>query len=67
MLGAHAPGGAGKAKSRNPAVYAAEKPDTSVVPEKPSNKGFSPAEMVEERYVAKGNIDKPPRPDTEPD
>lgn len=47
-------GGAGKAKSRNPAVHAAEKSDAPVVPEKPSNKG-QPAEMVEERGAAKGN------------
>lgn len=33
------PGGAGKAKSRNSAIHVAEKSDTSVVPEKPSNKG----------------------------
>ena len=57
---AQASGGAGKAKSRNPAVHVAEKSDTSVVPEKPSNKGSSPAEIVEERGVAKGNTNKPP-------
>lgn len=65
MSGALAPGGAGKAKSRNPAVYVAEKLDTSVVPEKPSNKGRSPAEMVEERGVAKGNTDTSPAPRTQ--
>lgn len=66
--GAQAPGGAGKAKIRNPAVNGAEKSDTSVVPEKPSNKGPALAEVVEERDVAKGNTDTPPRaPDTEPD
>ena len=48
-------GGTGKAQSHNPVVYAGEKSDTSVVPEKPSNKG-KPAEMVEERGVAKGNV-----------
>ncbi len=58
--GAHAPGGAGKAKSRNPAVHVAEKLDTSVVPEKPSNKGPGPAEIMEERDVAKGNTYMPP-------
>lgn len=63
--GAQAPGGAGMAKSRNPAAYAAEKSDTSVVPEKPSNKGTGPAEMVEERDVAKGNTDRPPVPRTQ--
>ena len=63
--GAQAPGGAGKAKSRNPAAHAAEKSDTSVVPEKPSNKGPGPAETVEERDVAKGNADMPPAPRTQ--
>ncbi len=52
-------GGTGKAQSHNPVVYAGEKSDTSVVPEKPSNKG-KPAEMVEERDVAKGNVSKHP-------
>ena len=65
---AQAPGGAGKAKSRTPAVHVAEKSDTSVVPEKPSNKGPGPAEIVEERDVAKGNTNRPPAPlDNEPD
>ncbi len=63
--GAQVSGGAGKAKSRNPAVHAAEKSDTSVVPEKPLNKGLSPAEMVEERDVAKGNTDTFPAPRTQ--
>ena len=63
--GAQAPGGGGKAKSRNPAAYVAEKSDTSVVPEKPSNKGPSPAEIVEERDVAKGNTDTSPAPRTQ--
>ena len=62
--GAQAPGGAGKANSRNPAVYVSEKSDTSVVPKKPSNKGLAPAEIVEERDVAKGNTDKNPVPRT---
>ena len=61
---AQAPGGAGKAKSRTPAVHVAEKSDTSVVPEKPSNKGPGPAEIVEERDVAKGNTNRPPAPRT---
>jgi hypothetical protein len=56
-------GGTGKAQSRNPVVYAGEKSDTPVVPEKPSNKG-KPAEMVEERGVAKGNVSKHPAPRT---
>ena len=62
------PGGTGKAQSHNPVAYADEKSDTSVVPEKPSNKGEShigdPAEMVEERDVAKGNVSKNPAPRT---
>ena len=58
------PGGAGKAKSRNPAVHVAEKSDTSVVPEKPLNKGPGPAEIVEERDVAKGNTNGPRAPRT---
>ena len=53
-------GGIGKAKCRNPVAYADEKSDTPVVPEKLSNKGDDPAEMVEERGVAKGNADKDP-------
>ena len=53
-------GGTGKAKSRNPVVHAGEKSDTPVVPKKPSNKGVDPAEVVEERGVAKGNADKDP-------
>jgi RNA-directed DNA polymerase len=58
-------GGAGKAKSRNPAVHAGEKSDTSVVPRKPPNKGDTPAEVVEERDVAKGNTNEPPTPRTQ--
>lgn len=65
MPGAQAPGGVGKAKSRNPAVYVVEKSDTPVVPEKPSSKGLSPAERVEERDVAKGNTDTSPAPRTQ--
>lgn len=34
------------------------------MPEKPSNKGPGPAEIVEERDVAKGNTNKPPAPRT---
>jgi hypothetical protein len=58
-------GGAGKAKSRNPVVHAGEKSDASVVPRKPPNKGDDPAEMVEERNVAKGNTNDPPAPRTQ--
>ncbi|WP_178111122.1 hypothetical protein [Pseudomonas sp. 8Z] len=61
--GSSKPGGAGKG-NRNPAIDAAEKSDTSVVPRKPSNKG-SAAEMVEERDVAKGNAGEPPAPRTQ--
>jgi group II intron reverse transcriptase/maturase len=53
-------GGTGKAKSRNPVIHADEKSDTSVVPKKPPNKGDCPAEVVEERGVAKGNVNKNP-------
>ena len=57
-------GGIGKAQSHNPVAHADEKSDTPVVPEKPSNKGDSqncdPAEMVEERGVAKGNVSENP-------
>jgi len=55
-------GGTGKAQSRNPVAHAGEKSDTPVVPKKPSNKGDDPAEMVEERSVAKGNVSKNPAP-----
>ena len=62
-------GGTGKAQSRNPVAYAGEKSDTSVVPEKPSNKGESqrgdPAETVEGRDVAKGNVSENPAPRTQ--
>ena len=51
-------GGAGKG-NRNPAINAAEKSDTPIVPEKPPNKG-KPAEEVEGRGVAKGNAGEPP-------
>ena len=51
-------GGAGKG-NRNPAINAAEKSDTPIVPEKPPNKG-KPAEAVEGRGVAKGNAGETP-------
>ena len=57
---AQASGGTGKAKSRNPVAYADERSDTPVVPKKLPNKGDDPAEVVEERGVAKGNADKNP-------
>ena len=53
-------GGTGKAQSHNPVAHADEKSDTPVVPEKLSNKGDDPAETVEERGVAKGNVSKHP-------
>ncbi len=58
-------GGTGKAKSRNPVVHAGEKSDTPVVPRKPPNKGDDPAEVVQERGVAKANADSDPAPRTQ--
>jgi hypothetical protein len=52
--------GAGKACGHNPAIHADEKSDTPILPKKPPNKGFDPAEAVEGRGVAKGNADKIP-------
>ncbi len=52
-------GGAGKVNNRNPAIYATQKSDTPIVPGKPPNKG-KPAEVVEERGVAKGNVEEAP-------
>ena len=49
---------AGKVNDRNPAIYADEKSDTSILPKKSSNKGPNPAEMAEERDVAKRNADE---------
>ena len=57
-------GGTGKAQSHNPVAHAGEKSDTPVVPEKSSNKGDDPAETVEGRGVAKGNVSKNPAPRT---
>jgi hypothetical protein len=57
---AQAAGGAGKAQSRNPAVYAGEKSDTPIRAEKPPNKGMLPAEAAEQRGVAKGNTNRTP-------
>jgi group II intron reverse transcriptase/maturase len=53
-------GGTGKAQSHNPVAYADEKSDAFVVPEKPSNKGDDPAELVEGRSAAKGNVSENP-------
>jgi hypothetical protein len=44
--------------------HIAEKSDTSVVPEKPSNKRPGPAEIVEEKDVAKRSTNAS---DTDPD
>lgn len=63
--GAQAPDGTGKANSRNPVAHADEKSDTPVVPKKPPNNGETPAEVVEERGVAKGNANKAPAPRTQ--
>ena len=57
--GATRPGGVGKVKDRNPAINAAEKSDTPIVPKKSPNKG-KPAEAVERRGVAKGNAGESP-------
>lgn len=65
MSGADKPDGAGKAKSREPAVYANEKSDSPVVPEKLPNNGFCPAEVMEERGLAKGNSEQLSAPRTQ--
>ena len=59
MSGLVLPDGAGKAQSRNPAVHVDEKSDTPIVSKKPPNKG-QPAEVVEKRGVAKGNVSQKP-------
>ena len=59
------PDGAGKVTSQKPAVYADEKSDNSVVPEKLSNNGFCSAETMEERELAKGNSEQPSAPRTQ--
>jgi len=62
--GVQTPGGTGKVNNSNPVAYANEKSDASVVPEKPLNKG-KPAEVVEERDAAKGNVNETPVPRTQ--
>lgn len=52
--------GTGKVNDHNPVTYADEKSDMPIVPEKPSNKGSSPAEKVEGRGIAKRNADESP-------
>lgn len=51
---------AGKVNDHNPAIHADEKSDTLIVPKKPTNKGLFPAEMVEGRGVAIGNVGESP-------
>jgi len=53
-------GGVGKASSHNPAAHADEKSDTPIRAEKPPNKGMLPAEVAEQRGVAKGNTNQTP-------
>lgn len=65
VSGAVCPVGAGKVKSRTPAVYVDEKSDASVVPEKSSNKGILLAEGWREGTAAKGNTGKRPAPRTQ--
>ncbi len=64
VSGVEIPGGTGKVNNSNPVVYTNEKSDASVVPEKLPNKG-KPAEVVEERGAAKGNVNKTPVPRTQ--
>ena len=59
MSGPVRPDGAGKAQSRNPVVDVDEKSDTPVVSKKLPNNG-KPAEVVEKRGVAKGNVTQIP-------
>jgi len=60
VSGAIRPDGVGKVNDRNPTIYANEKSDTSIVPEKLPNKGINPAEAMEGRGVAKGNANESP-------
>jgi len=53
------PDGAEKATSQKSAVYAHEKSDNSVVPEKLPNNELGSAEVMEERELAKGNSEQP--------
>lgn len=52
MFGAQAAGGVGKVQNRNPAVYFAEKADTSVLPEN-RQQVPNPTERVKENSVSK--------------
>ncbi|CAM2194946.1 RNA-directed DNA polymerase [Paraburkholderia kururiensis] len=60
VSGAVRPDGAGKVKDRKPVVYAGEKSDTPIVPEKLPNKGDDPAEAMEGRGVTRGNANGNP-------
>lgn len=60
VSGAGRPDGVGKVNDRNPTIYANEKSDTPIVPEKLPNKGANPAEAMEERGVAIGNANESP-------
>src|SRR5487761_2511900 len=57
--GAVGTGGTGKVNDRNPVIDAVEKSDTPIRPKKPPNNG-RPAEVAEERGVAKGNAGESP-------
>ncbi|WP_232109572.1 reverse transcriptase domain-containing protein [Pseudomonas juntendi] len=59
VSGRDKPDGAGKATRQKSAVHADEKSDSSVVPEKLPNNGLAPAEVMEERELAKGNSEQP--------
>ena len=63
--GATTLGSPGKANGRTPGPPAVEKSDALIVPEKPSNKGQPPTEMVEGRSAAKGNAGQDPAPRTQ--
>ena len=59
MSGRDTPDGAEEATSQMSAVYAHEKSDNSVVPEKLPNNELCSAEVMEERELAKGNSEQP--------
>jgi RNA-directed DNA polymerase len=56
VSGAGCPDGVGKVNDHNPAIYAGEKSDTSVVPKKLPNNRNTLAEAVEGSDVTKGNV-----------
>src|SRR5262249_14415910 len=53
-----------KAHCRTTGMYAGGKSDGRIVPEKPPNKGMRPAEVVEGRRPAEGNMVQAPAPST---